>query len=215
VKDYERVNPIDQVVRDVAAPVLKAAGYRRAGRNFRSVGSRGDVAIVHFGSNRLGWHDAEIIVDLAVAVQPHLDRFALQGTAVEPGREDVAYGFWRDRLWGPPKPDDTDDVPSQHWGLDLEDDEAARRFAAALQEAATRLKNLAERENLIAAIRDPATIPQMFSIRTRHRALAMLLADEAGNGAELEQLLVEIESQEPGGSEFVSWARDRRAALSS
>jgi hypothetical protein len=179
------VKPLDQVVRDRIAPVLKVAGFQRRGRTFWLDNDHGDRAFVEVYSFRLGINDAEFSVGLAVQPRIWFDFLNRDGAA-----ERTTSGLWSEALQGMNLAGGW-----AQWSFDLDDEVASRRLSSAVERAVPRLTHYLAPGNLLAYVRDPRERPTKLSTRSEI-ALTLLLASE-GPSDELAARLVELEAQDP------------------
>jgi hypothetical protein len=203
--------PVDVIVREYAAPVLAAAGFRRSGRVFRLDGERGDAAVLEIAPFVLS-SGSRFSATGGVIVTPYADfidralgdiprrrpgpssalvelpvlppREWWQGVGQEP-REDPQWGFTDDA-----------DVPA-----------CGRAFAAVLAEDVIPvLVRLLDRTRLLAEMRERTT-PDLRRKLAPRRDVLLLLVDE-GPSPELDRLLRELGE----GDMVADWARARLAA---
>jgi hypothetical protein len=196
------VKALDQVLRDRIAPALKEAGFSRKGRLFWLESPGGDRAFVSFGAFKLGQHDAEFFVDVAVLPAVYADFVTRDGGGVT-----VADGLWTDRLAVPGK---QTLAMRDHWSFDAGDEAAAQTLTESVRQVLPKLVHLLDRANLLAYVRDPSTRPQEIKIQPREDAVTLLLADQ-GPSAELEQRLAALEAADPDDV-LVAFIRKRLAA---
>ncbi|WP_426562463.1 hypothetical protein ACPPVT_17450 [Angustibacter sp. McL0619] len=193
------MKPLDQVVRDRVAPVLKDAGFKRKGRAFWLASPSGDYAVVAVSAFKLAVHDAEFFVDFAVTPKAYLDFVNRNGDA-----QGAPGGLWTDRLQVPGK---QTIAMRDHWSFDLDDDATGEQLTTLLRQVVPSLIRLLDRRNLLAYVREPSTRMQEIWIRPREAAVALLLADD-GPSAELEQLVGGL-AQDDRHAELVAFIRRR------
>jgi hypothetical protein len=95
------VKPLQVLIRDTAAPILRARGFTRSGGTFRAVDELG-VALIALsaGKGGIGTHDLDFFVELGFATHEQL---ASEGRPEAPERIDIThtYGTWHSRLRDP------------------------------------------------------------------------------------------------------------------
>lgn len=183
IERKQEVKPLDQVVRDRIAPVLKDAGFRKKGRLFTLENEGGDRAIVEVYQFRLGRHDAEFLVELDIQPRVWRDWMAHLGFETHDG-------VWSDRLRVPGRYAG-DDL----WSVDLDDEAAGSQLSETVAAAVPGLLHLLDVKNLLAHVRATASTYPRGSL-----ILPALLATR-GPSEELEQLLSALEQdaeQRPG-----------------
>jgi hypothetical protein len=202
----------DAMLNQHAAPVLKAAGFRKKGRTFRFVAPNGDHAFVHF-QTWISSHEphTDFVVNLSVVPVPQMEWIRddyPQAANRQPAPGD---GLWQDRAHPPkdvagPEPHMTD-----LWRL--ADADAATTCGALLadvlrEHAAPLLIRLTDRAEFLAMVRDPA---RPLKVGLGHAEI-MLLVDE-GPSAELDAEIAVYEAMDPKewpiGRQLAAWARQR------
>jgi hypothetical protein len=178
------VKPLDQVIRDRIAPVLKDAGFRRKGRLFWLETSSGGCATVDVISFRLGYHDAEFFVEIDVEPGVYSDFCSRRGAG--------GGGLWWDRLRVPGKPAGR---MSDLWSINIDDDAAGQQLTETLRQALPQVLDLLDHKNMLAFVQKS---PDSWRRIRPHRdvAITLLLAEE-GPSAELDQRLAELEATDP------------------
>ena len=180
------MKPIEVLLRDRAAPLLKGHGFRRSGGTFRHNTAKGDVAVVSIRSWRLMEAELEFWVEMGLVTRVMLEYRAALGEEVRPelvGFTDT-FGTWSTRMRDPAK---TVLEGNDLWQFDLDDEGSVQRFLATLDSSVAELIALTERPALIEALRHPAPTVQTGSAWS----LALLMADQ-GRSPELESLLEEL-----------------------
>ena len=195
IERKQEVKPLDQVVRDRIAPVLKGAGFKKEGRLFILENEGGDRAAVEVRQYRLGRHDAEFFIDLDIQPRVWHNFMAHRGIKTHGG-------IWSDRLRVPGRP--VGRIMSDQWSFDLDDEEAGRQLSETMAAALPGLLHLLDVKNLLAHVRATASMTSRPSVK-----LAALLSTQ-GPSEELEQLLSALEQEHPEGFDaagFVAFLR--------
>lgn len=180
------MKPVQVLLRDHAAPLLKGHGFRRSGGTFRHIAANGDVAIVSIRSWRLMEAELEFWVEMGLVTRVMLEYRAHLGEEVRPERVGFTdtYGTWSMRMRDPARTVlDGNDL----WQLDLDDEGSMQRFLATLDSSVAELIALTQRPVLIETLRHPAPGVQTGSTWS----LALVMADQ-GRSPELECLLGQL-----------------------
>lgn len=179
-----RTKPLDQVVRDRIAPVLKELGFSRKGRKFTFERADGARAFASLRSYRLGRNDVEFHLDFVA--QPRIWRdFA--DLRMGAGSE---WGLWQPRLRGP---------AHDHWGFDLDDERTGTTLTDAVATAAPTVVAHLDPASLLAHART-GVAAHHFGTR-RDVVLPVLMAAAEGPSPELDALLTELD-QDPDWPDF-------------
>lgn len=203
----------DAMLGECAAPVLKAAGFRKSGRTFRFVAGHGDHAFVHFQTfvtDHEPWTD--FFVNLSVVPVPQLDW--LRRDHRGPARKPVpGEGLWQGRVDAPEEVATPGWAPSTDlWRFSPVDPRCGAVLAEVLHEQAVPLLlRLTDRAEFLAMIRDPA---KPLGPGLGHPIV--LMADE-GPSPELDAEIAYYEALDPVewpvGPEIVAWARARASLV--
>ncbi|NEA31260.1 hypothetical protein [Streptomyces sp. SID13031] len=196
-RDDLRPNALRAVVSDHMAPLLKEAGFARSGPRFTLTTASGDQAWILAHRFELGEYDAEFHVDSGVRPSS-LD-------AVKEAKVPIGDSVLDQRMSDP-----WDSL--QMWKFDLDDTATIAIFKDALRDLRDHLAHLvADRQNLLALLRDPAARVRSIS-GPRDRLLAVSSYD-LGPSEELETALRSIEQRNPS-DRLPAWIRQQLAANS-
>ncbi|WP_235532632.1 hypothetical protein [Nocardioides sp. Root140] len=170
------MKPVDEVVRDRIAPVLRRAGFQRRRRHFWFDSASGDRAYVEVRPFKLGFREAEFFVDLGVQPRIWADWLGRDGGETR----DV---LWADRLMVPGRRPPMAD----HWSFDLVDEPAGDLLATELSARLPEILGLLDPALLLGYARTLPRPGRKISVRPEI-ALAVMLATQ-GPSDELEQSL--------------------------
>lgn len=177
------MKPLDQVVRDCIAPVLKESGFKKTGRLFTLERPDGNRAHVNVHPYRLGMNDAEFFLDLHI--QPKIWRDLQERIG-----QQTYVGMWSSRL-GPPN--GKVGGSNELWRIDLGDKAAASELSQTIKSALPNFLQYLDVQVLADYVRNPADV--LGKVRGEpERALALLLATQ-GPSAELDATLASLEQQ--------------------
>lgn len=189
------MRPLDQVVRDRIAPVLREAGFKRRGRWFRRENDRGDAACVYVRAFRLGVHDAEFFVNRYVLPKIWWDFTSRDGSG-------GAFGLWSDRLMvpgmEPPRARNSSVNLPDHWSFDLSDQPAGHLLSDTLAGSLPEFLALLDPLVLLDYARTAPRVPGRKITVHQGMSVAALVAS-LGPSEELDRLLEEL-AQEPAGN---------------
>ncbi|WP_460850411.1 hypothetical protein [Nocardioides ultimimeridianus] len=191
------MKPLDQVVRDRIAPVLKEFGFERRGRSFWLETAPGDLAVVEVAQFKLARHDAEFFVGMGVQPKVWAD-------FVGRGGDTTRETLWADRLLVPGKQPPLADL----WSFDLADQAAADLLVDSLVAKLPELMDMLDPDGLLAYARTLPHVGRRISVRPEI-ARAALLA-QCGHLDELEQRLRELSEDRGDGwddRDFVNFIR--------
>ncbi|MFD8547091.1 hypothetical protein [Streptomyces sp. NPDC059649] len=208
------MRPLDLLVREHVAPVMRAAGFKRSGRTFRLVADCGDQAVLGFSRHYVDPDAAVFGVGYGIVPAPYWEWINRQHWAS--GQVGAPRAFESAVVAG--------DVIPPPGTAHRPDCEGRLRSRWALREDNRDLCG----EALAGALRDEA-IPQMVHLldRTnlledrRHRAmpvvrlvplprLEILLRVDDAPRREIEALLADVQPAGPG-DDFAAWVRRRLA----
>jgi hypothetical protein len=172
------MKPLDVVARDLVAPPLKAAGFRRRGRLFELDSPHGDRAFAELRQFRLGRHDAEFGIAVSVQPQVFFDWLNRDGDASR-----TRVGLWGLSLPAPGQ----SGVMRNHWSFDLDDESTGAELTRRVSQIVPGVLHLLDRANLVAYIRRTDTTRQEIFLR-KDAALALLLSED-GPSDELDEVV--------------------------
>lgn len=197
------VNPIDALIAERVAPVLKQQGFKRKGRVFTFENGDGGRVFVRFHPYRLSREGAEFFLEVDVQPRVWRDWVSRDGT-------DQQRGLWASRV-GPNggRRGGALDI----WSVDLDDEAAGGALGNTVAVVMPRMLSLLQSDAMADSVRNDADRANSPIQAGRLWALAACLAAE-GPSLELNDLLCEIEETADGGdrhkfaSEFVIFIRN-------
>ncbi|WP_127355772.1 DUF4304 domain-containing protein [Actinacidiphila soli] len=208
------MRPLDLLVKQHVAPVMKAAGFKKSGRTFRLIADNGDQVILGFARHYVDPDAAVFEVGYRIVPAPYWEWINRQHWASGEVRAPVA--FVTAVLSGdviPPShvahaPDD--ELPFRaRWAL-REDNSliCGEALATVLHDdAVPQMVHLLDRTNLLQECRHPSLpVVRMMSLT---KAEIFLRVDDAPS-EEIESLLADVRPAGPGDN-FIAWTRQRLA----
>ncbi|MDN0196592.1 hypothetical protein [Streptomyces sp. S.PNR 29] len=206
------MSPLDLLVREYVAPVMRAVGCKRSGRTFRFVTDTGDQAVLGFVRHYVDPDAAVFEVGYRIVPAPYWEwinrRHWTSGEVGAPR----AFGpaVVAGDVIPPPRaahvPDSEGRLRSR-WAL-REDNRDIRgeALASALRdEAIPQMVHLLDRTNLLRECRRP-TIPVIRLVPLTR--LEILLRVDDASGREMEAMLADVQPAGPG-DDFAAWVRRR------
>ncbi|MGT2526076.1 DUF4304 domain-containing protein [Streptomyces nojiriensis] len=208
------MTPLDLLVKQHVAPVMKAAGFKKSGGTFRLTAGNGDQAILGFARHYVDPDAAVFEVGYGIVPAPYwewIDRYSAIGNARAP----VAFGpaVLAGNVIPPPRAAHAPEAAMSfraRWAL-REDNglSCGEALETVLRdEAIPRIVHLLDRSNLLQECRHPA-LPVVRLVPLA-RVEILLRVDDASN-EEIESLLANVQSTGPQ-SDFVTWTRQRLTA---
>lgn len=204
-------------LRDVLAPVMRSAGFKGSGRNFRRTNDHGDWAVVNVQSSSFGTSAVALcVVNLALAPRPWTEWLSTLFGHSPPKTVGEQHGLYRDRLYP------ADPRAGGWWRVDNE--ATARAVAEEMAELllSTGLPTLArllDREQLLAAVRacELGDIHGDGNAIFCKRAEAILLAEGGASqplAEALDYVLTHTEPRlRPNAERLVDWVRARAETI--
>ncbi|MFF5775870.1 hypothetical protein ACFY7Y_02805 [Streptomyces virginiae] len=211
------MTPLDLLVKQHAAPVLKAAGFKKSGRAFRLTAGNGDQAVLGLARHYVDPHAAVFEVGYGIVPAPYwewIDRHSAIGSARAP----IAFGPAVPAGQAIPPPHAAhapDSVTSfrERWAL-REDNglSCGEALATVLRdEAIPQIVHLLDRSHLLQECRHP--VLPVVRLVPLTRVEILLRVDDASN-EEIESLLADVQLAGPH-DDFITWTRQRLTARSS
>ena len=203
------MNPLDALIRKYVAPVMKEAGFRRKGLEFRL--SNGDSAILGFSRDVVDLDSTVFLVDIFAIPKEYWEW--QNRHEVDAGIPDRGDAMARGSLIPPREvaysPDEQ--MPFRaRWAFSDVNSEEACGLALADElrtNAIPRLRGFLRRENLLLEMRDPDSD---LGKRMTSRMREIILQLDSGDVQEVYSLLLEAEAVGEFPA-FIQWARDRVA----
>ncbi|WP_420485490.1 DUF4304 domain-containing protein [Intrasporangium calvum] len=213
--DVDAPGRLRAALRDVVAPVLKSAGYRRSGQTWRRLNSLGDTSIVNVQMS--AWNSAEtarVYVNLAVVPAPWWDWTRLD-LGIPDGKAPLEqHGLYRDRL----EPLETERARPDSWTCSDEESaqEAVKDLVGRLTEhGLPLLDRLLDRDRMVEAVRRSDLGHLKSFPAVRHLALVVMLSEVGG--AEFDHACDElgrggdVPAFQERARRAIAWARERAA----
>ncbi|MFJ3728927.1 DUF4304 domain-containing protein [Streptomyces sp. NPDC090045] len=205
------MTPLNLLVRDYVAPVMKAAGFKRSGRTFRLIAGNGDQAVLGFARHAVDPHAAVFDVSYGIVPAPYwqwIKRHSADGDTRVP----IVFGpaVLSGRVIPPPRAAHAPDAEMPfraRWAL-RGDNGTVRGEALATvlhDETVPEIVHLLDRSNLLQECRHPALPVVRLVPLTRVEIL--LRVDEAPV-EEIESLLGDVQLVSRG-DDFITWTRRR------
>ncbi|MFD0078857.1 DUF4304 domain-containing protein [Streptomyces sp. NPDC127166] len=208
--------PLDSLVKQHVAPVMKAAGFRRSGQTFRLIAANGDQAILGFSRHYVDPNACVFEVGYDIVPAPYwewINRHAASDDRRGPVASSMA-AMVSGRAVPPPHaahaPSSDDPYFRAHWAL-REDNSltCGEALAAVLRdEAVPQMVHLLDRSRLLEECRHPA-LPVMRLVPLAR--VEILLRLDAAPSREIESLLADVVPVDPYDT-FIDWVRQRVAA---
>lgn len=200
-------HPVDAMLRQYVTPVMKAAGFRKKGRQYRLTGGSGDLVILEFDAMR---HEVGVFgVDFVAVPLPCCDWLHRN----EPGfvAPDVWGGVVRCDIQPPPEASRRPRFQGR-WLVDPAD-EGARCGTALTTALAERyvpvMQRLLDRETVLREALDPESeVNRLWAPGMLTLFLRIDTVDKAG----AEELLAGVSPDTPNREAVLEWARRRVAA---
>nr|WSX54223.1 DUF4304 domain-containing protein [Streptomyces sp. NBC_00974] len=208
------MTPLDLLVKQYVAPVMKAAGFKKSGRAFRLTTSNGDQAILGFARHYVDPAAAVFEVGYRIVPAPYWDwitRHYACGEAPSPSAfgSAVLAGRVIPPTHAAHAPDSTISFRAR-WALG-EDNSLSYGEAMATvlrDETVPQMVHLLDRSNLLQECRHPA-LPVVRLVPLA-RVEIFLRVDDAPD-TEIESLLADVELVSPH-DDFITWTGQRLAA---
>ncbi|GAA2641411.1 hypothetical protein GCM10010425_54000 [Streptomyces spororaveus] len=208
------MTPLDLLVKQHVAPVMKAAGFKKSGRTFRLTASNGDQAVLGFARHNIDPDAAVFEVGYRIVPAPYwewIDRHSAIGSARAP----IAFGpaVLVGSVIPPTQAAHAPDPAMsfrERWAL-REDNRLACGEALATvlhEEAVPQIVHLLDRGNLLQECRHPALPVVRLVPLTR---VEILLRVDDAPYEEIESLLADVQLASPH-DDFITWTRQRLTA---
>ncbi|WP_143031712.1 hypothetical protein [Actinacidiphila guanduensis] len=202
-------NPVDVMLRGSVTPLMRSAGFRKAGRRYRLTAGNGDLVILEFEvRSTLG----VFAVDYVMVPLSHWDWVNRNDLGLP--APDVGAGVVRCDIAPPVQvAAQFSEGPtfSYRWIVD-EADEGTRcavALTAALKEQLPLMRRLLDRETVLREAGDPASeVHPLLPMDL----LSLFLRIDAVDAAGLEKLLTAVDPTTPNLYALADWARVRVAA---
>ncbi|MFD9353461.1 DUF4304 domain-containing protein [Streptomyces sp. NPDC060031] len=208
------MTPLDLLVKQHVAPVMKAAGFERSGRTFRLIASNGDQAVLGFARHYVDPGAAVFEVGYRIVPAPYrewMDRYSVDGETRAPIAfgPAVLAGSVIPPLQAAHAPDSGMSFRDR-WALRADNGLVCGEALAAVlrDETVPQIVHLLDRSNLLEECRHPALPVVRLVPLTRVEIL--LRVDDAPK-QEIESLLTDVQVASPGDN-FATWTRQRLAA---
>ncbi|MEV5006288.1 DUF4304 domain-containing protein [Streptomyces sp. NPDC056159] len=208
------MRPLDLLVREHVAPVMRAAGFKRSGRTFRLVADSGDRAVLGFSRHDVDPDAAVFGVGYGIVPAPYWEWINRQHWAS--GQVGAPRAFQSAVVAGdvipPPRAAHLPDCEGRlrsRWAL-REDNRhiCGEALASALRdEAIPQMVHLLDRTNLLQECRH-RTMPVVRLVPLTR--LEILLCVDDAPCREIEALLADVQPAGPG-DDFAAWVRRRLA----
>jgi hypothetical protein len=209
------MRPLDLLVKQHVAPVMKAAGFKKSGRTFRLIADNGDQALLGFARHYVD-PDAAVF-DVGFGIVPALYWEWINRQHWASGEVKAPIAFGPAVVSGeviPPShaahaPDDGMPFRSR-WALRQDNSRACGEALATVlrDEAIPQMVHLLDRTNLLQECRYPALPVVRLVPLTR---VEILLRVDDAPSEEIESLLADVQAAGPGDN-FSAWTRQRLAA---
>ncbi|MER5485933.1 DUF4304 domain-containing protein [Streptomyces sp. NPDC002812] len=205
------MTPLDLLVKQHVAPVMKAAGFKKSGRTFRLTTSNGDQAILGFARHYVDPAAAVFEVDYRIVPAPYWDwitRHYAESDAPAPMAfgSAVLTGRVVPPLHAAHAPDAT--MPFRaRWALREDNTLSCGEALATVlrEETVPQIVHLLDRNNLLQECRHP-TLPVVRLVPLA-RVEIFLRVDDAPD-AEIKSLLADVELVSPH-DDFIIWTSER------
>ncbi|MFE2286086.1 hypothetical protein ACFXDJ_18185 [Streptomyces sp. NPDC059443] len=211
------MTPLDLLVKQHVAPVMKAAGFKRSGRTFRLTASNGDQAILGFARHYVDPAAAVFEVDYRIVPAPYwewITRYSASGEAPAP----MAFGsaVVAGRVIPPAHAAHAPDSKMSfraRWALREDNGLSCGEALATVlhEESLPQIVHLLDRRNLLDECRHPAM--SVVRLVPLTRVEIFLRVDEAPK-EEVESLLADVQLVSPH-DDFITWTRQRLTARDS
>ncbi|MFK0050208.1 DUF4304 domain-containing protein [Streptomyces sp. NPDC090741] len=211
------MTPLDLLVKQHVAPVMKAAGFKKSGRTFRLTASNGDQAILGFARHYVDPAAAVFEVVYRIVPAPYwewITRYSASGEAPAP----MAFGsaVVVGRVIPPSHAAHAPDseMPFRaRWALREDNGLSCGEALAAVlhDDSLPQIVHLIDRSNLLDECRHPAM--PVVRLVPLTRVEIFLRVDEAPKG-EVESLLDDVQLVSPH-DDFITWTRQRLTARDS
>ncbi|MFF8267578.1 DUF4304 domain-containing protein [Streptomyces sp. NPDC016562] len=210
------MRPLDLLVKQYVAPVMKAAGYKKSGRTFRLIAGNGDQAVLGFARHYVDPEAAVFEVGYRIVPAPYRE-WIHRHSAIGDTRAPVAFGpaVLAGSVTPPTQAAHAPDSPMpfrERWALREDNGLTCGEALATVlhDEAVPQIAHLLDRRNLLQECRHPALPVVRLVPLTRVEIL--LRVDDAPH-EEIESLLADVQLASPH-DEFITWTRRRLAARS-
>lgn len=208
------MRPLDLLVREHVAPVMRAAGFKRSGRTFRLVADSGDQAVLGFVRHYVDPDAAVFDVGYRIVPAPYWEWINRQHRAGGQVSAPRAFGLAvvAGDVIPPPRAahlPDYDGRLRSRWALrDDNRHTCGEALASALRdEAIPQMVHLLDRTNLLQECRR-RTMPVMRLVPLTR--LEIFLRVDDAPCREIEALLEDVQPAGPG-DDFAAWVRRRLA----
>ncbi|MDX3540658.1 DUF4304 domain-containing protein [Streptomyces sp. MB09-01] len=205
------VTPLNLLVKQHVAPVMKAAGFKRSGRTFRLAADNGDQAVLGFARHYVDPDAAVFEVAYGIVPAPYwewINRHSVGGD----GRAPLAFGpaVMSGSVVPPPHAAHAPEagMPFRaRWALRADNSLVCGQALATVlhDETVPQIVRLLDRGNLLQEFRHPA-LPVVRLVPLT-RAEILLRVDDAPS-EEVESLLAHLQPAGPG-DDFATWTRRR------
>lgn len=208
------MRPLDVLVREHVAPVMRAAGFKRSGRTFRFVADSGDQAVLGFARHYVDPDAAVFDVGYRIVPAPYWEWINRQHWTSGQVGAPLAFGpaVVAGDVIPPPR---AAHLPASEarlrsrWALREENRHiCGEALARALHdEAIPQMVHFLDRTDLLQECRHP-TMPVVRLVPLTR--LEILLRVDDAPRREIEALLADVQPAGPG-DDFVAWVRRRLA----
>lgn len=206
-------HPLDVMLREYVAPVMRAAGFSRSGREYRLPAGNGDCAVldVDVRGTRLA-HVVGFYVTMGIVIPPFTD-WVYRNQKPPGGRSPgLECAFVQGAVVPPPRVRHgvADAVTGSHWGFDPSDDAVCGQALAEVlsAEAIPTMRRLLDRDELLAEVRNRKS--RVFGRMTQLERLEIILFVDDGPVDEVVRRLPVVEELSPQDN-FIEWVRARLA----
>ncbi|MFF0450276.1 hypothetical protein ACFYT4_28490 [Streptomyces sp. NPDC004609] len=209
------MKPLDLLVKQYVAPVMRDAGFKRSGRTFRLVADNGDQAVLGFARQHID-PDADVFdVGYRIVPAPYWEWINRQHWESGEVRPPLAFsgGVMSGDVIPPPQAarEPGHEVPffRSRWALREDNSRVCgEALATALRDdAVPQMAHLLDRTRLLQECRNPSLLAVRLVPLTRVEIL--LRVDDAPR-EEIEALLADVQPAGPGDN-FTAWTRQRLA----